>query len=182
MTVESGYGQGFTRSYTRGEAVKTKPGETHDVIVGGQGQNVIGQIVVPKNAPEFNWGYCTIEQVRPQVAPPSDLKQWPDAKQTQWWIEQQAQENEFFKLAKSYTFAVEDDGTFRVDALPPADYLLRVTLWAKNTPVAAGPVTLATAKHRFSVKKPIDNNKPIDLGPITAKLTDQAMNSGGLRP
>ena len=168
LAVESGSGTGYRRSYTHGERIETEAGKTYRVVVGGAGQNVIGRMVVPDKAPEFDWGFCQIKRAKPR-----DFDKWSPVEREQWWEKRRAEDAKDGPI-KSYTFAVEDDGSFRVNALPPGEYELKVTVRKKrNLNQRTRAVTLGKTMQRFSVETPINKNKPLDLGPISVNFFDQ---------
>ncbi|MBI4244672.1 MAG: hypothetical protein HY606_11330, partial [Planctomycetes bacterium] len=168
--------KGNTSFVTNRVYVKTKPGETHEVQIGGTGRAIIGRVVWSDDFKNkdfydtFVQGSLRIRRLRlERLEPPAEItgdkkkvNEWRMAfiksPEGQAWLEE-------VKKAISFGFYVEPDGSFRIDDVPTETYDLTIYAheklggrWGKVIAQGTGEVTVAPGA------MPTDG--PIDTGSI----------------
>lgn len=144
---------------THSKTIELKPGKTTRVTLGGTGRPVIGQLQLPagaKNKADWNsfMNQSFIYKSVPFGAVPNPAM--------------------LFRNSPSYRFPVQPDGSFRVEDLPPGDYVLSARIYGPR--VRGGrrlkrPELLGTLRHSFTIK-PIPagrSDTPLQLGTLKLK-------------
>ena len=152
-------------------------GKTTTVDLGGSGRPVVGTLVPPPDhSARVLWNFALID-VEPDLKPPAtpaappDVRDDPDQRKAWWdaWLatdegkawtaayeayEQRESENPYIKAS------VDRDGSFRIDDVPPGDYVLSVRFSQRAPGILSD--------YRFSVP-PVENGlsaEPLDLGKL----------------
>lgn len=162
--------------------LQTKPGETAQVIIGGTGRPVVGQLVVPPGFGwKVDWSTCSssgLHTKRPDRSEPTLPNNWATMTKEckQAWSYQWNNSDEgkaFWKTFRAYSFAVRPDGSFRVEDVEPGTYQWDVTLNSESrtngAPIVRQPI--ARLEYEFTVPEIPDGqtDEPLDLGEL--KLT-----------
>lgn len=155
--------------------VKTKPGETLKIRIGGDGRPVTGKLVPPADfEKEIIWPFADIDlRIAPPPPPdiPEGIRNVPEKARkwfTEWkktpagkkWTAIQTEYERQRKQKPYYNASVARDGSFRIDNVTAGDYLLNVR-FQKDTnlhlrqSVTVPPITDKT------------RGKPIELGALT---------------
>lgn len=178
---------GESQTYSHGRTTEFPKGETTEVQIGGTGRPVTGLLVAPPNLKvPFDWNFSSIsvEPVGPLPPPPPDVPkevEADEAKRTKWWqaymltpqgIAYRSAYDAFLaqrEVASRFSSAVNRDGTFRIDDIPPGEYELTAELSAiPNEAVNAFVPPLGRLKRTFTVP-PIEGDRtdtPLDLGTL----------------
>jgi peroxiredoxin len=134
----------FGRTATsHGVPVTVSPGETKEVILGGDGRRVVGRIVALGAEPEdIDWRR-DVHMLQSQVVLPAELsapwdtpkmtdeerrKAWQiyREKQAAFWRSEEGRRIE--RNQRSYVLLFDSDGSFHIDNVPPGDYTLYVSV------------------------------------------------------
>lgn len=114
--------------------VKAKPGEAHEIQIGGTGRAVIGSVISRDDFKDKSFSDMFIQGSlrtrRPRLEPPVEIagdkkrvNEWRMAfiksPEGQAWVEEE-------RKAVYFTVYIEPDGSFRVDDVPPSTYELRI--------------------------------------------------------
>ena len=134
------------------EPVDVKPNQTVRVQIGGKGRPVLGRVVIDGN-PEVPVDWTKNQPVVIQL--PVDEREDPLG-------------------GRRFSSHIDKDGRFRVEDVPPGNYVLEVTIDAASYPPVVGAAADGQAKMPVTVPaapagRPDD---PLDLGTITAELFD----------
>lgn len=159
-------------------------GETISLDLGGTGRPIIGKLAAPVNHKgEVLWAFALIDAHR-YLAPPAgmlsieairkdfqhyrnwlnDWKKSPtyEMEKVVYQKYQQAR-SKLLSESASLTASIARDGSFRIDDVPPGDYVLKVSFSERK--FAAGSLTDV----HFTVP-PVENrssSEPVDLGTLT---------------
>ena len=108
--------------------IELNPGQTANVILGGLGRPVVGQVVVPQDSREsgrwapFNGIDRTSHQgLSTQPPYPEGFGEMSYDQQSQWlqdWNQRQQQDGERKRERIHYSVVIAEDGTFRVEDIP----------------------------------------------------------------
>jgi peroxiredoxin len=158
-------------SYSQPDTVTVKPGETVRVQVGGIGRPVIGRVIVPADPASQAWalsGRLATKYLRPPV--PDDFDLWTEEKQREWYkrLSETPEAKAFEKNRRHYSFAVAENGSFRVDDVRPGLYDLHVS-GAEPSSETGQPV--ASAKGEVTVPEIPggQSDEPLDAGTVELK-------------
>ena len=176
------------RSYTTTHNVylRTERGQIAHVTIGGTGQPVIGQLVVPAGFERnVDWTACDFSELRtklPELPQPTLPNNWQamtdDQKRAfgkQWqetWdnSDEGRAYDEASKAARNYPFAVRADGSFRVEDVLPGIYQLHITLGGEPHTNGAAIVRqpIASLVHEFTIPDLPGGHSdaPLDLGEL----------------
>ena len=138
---------GSVRTMSDGRKLDLRPGETRQVVIGGTGRPVIGQLTaVNGTVTEDTWRLTGI-LVREAYNP-----RHPEV------------------TRKTYVAPVSADGSFRVEDIPAENYTLRATIHAVRRN-GAGDI-IAELKHNFTVPEMPGGRSdlPLDLGTLDIQL------------
>jgi hypothetical protein len=153
-------------TYSHPEKIDVRPGETVNVQVGGKGRPLIGKVNVPNDPVSRGWnvsGTLQTKQARPQL--PEGYDEWTREQIQEW--QKKYQESEQWKAlnasGKYYAFAIEDDGSFRVEDAAPGVYEIQIR--------ATDP---ATENRRTLAMTRMD----VTMGEIPGGQSDEPLNVG----
>ena len=185
-----------------------RPGETRQVVIGGTGRPVIGQLAaVNGTATRGTWRSTGIsvgtalEVGMPEPKLPTgweELSRQEQKKRRRWWkftkagrayrkarkvyvpLEQEAR-REHEETKKTYLVSVSADGSFRVEDIPAGNYTLFATLYAAEGTNRLR--TVASLKHNFTVPEMPGgrSDEPLDLGPLDFQLPTVTEIAGTVR-
>lgn len=151
--------------------VDVLPGQTNEVQLGGTGRPVTGRVVWDSAEPLVFFGAMWAQPSRGMQVPPG----WKDASH-EWRRQYEREwrnsaEGEGWKReVRNCEFAVQPDGTFRVDDVPAGRYRLHVRA---ETPKPGGKGTRLAAAAEVEVKVPDmpegRSDEPLDVGELRPK-------------
>jgi beta-lactamase regulating signal transducer with metallopeptidase domain/protocatechuate 3,4-dioxygenase beta subunit len=136
-------------------------GKTTSIDLGGSGRPVIGKLAGPAGHKEkvlWNFALVDVQLNLPGPPPPDGIENNPERRKA-WQAARQAYE-ELRTESPAFSASVARDGSFRIDDMPPGDYVLMVHFSQHR----AGHLS----NHRFSVP-PTDARQagqPLDLGTL----------------
>ncbi|WP_082846423.1 carboxypeptidase regulatory-like domain-containing protein [Planctomyces sp. SH-PL14] len=178
---------GESQTYSHHRTTEFPKGETTEVQIGGTGRPVTGLLVAPADLKvPFDWNFSSInvEPVGPLPPPPPEIPadvEADEAKRQKWWqaymatpqgIAYRSAYDAFLaqrEAASRFSSAVNRDGTFRINDIPPGEYELTAELSAIPSDAVnafAGP--LGRLKRTFTVP-PIEGDRTgaaLDLGTL----------------
>ncbi len=139
------------------ERLDVAPGDIVLARIGGKGRSLIGRIKLPDSKVALvDWRRnrpATLSKLRPGAVVP------PGAAQDPHWLDR-------------FAASLDKDGRFCIDDIPPGRYTLTVPVDPLRTPDARG-LARELGNVMISVHVPEgDEEVPIDLGEIEAKLSD----------
>jgi protocatechuate 3,4-dioxygenase beta subunit len=178
---------------SHGLTVDVKPGQTTQVTLGGTGRPVIGRIkTIGAAETEVDWRR-DVHTLNPNL-PPADIdKQAPYSRQFASNAERQKSFEEYQTKSRaywtseegrarqrestSYVLVFSDDGSFRVDAVPPGSYVLRVAPTEPGEQQFQGK-PLGNLQKEIVVPEAPANQRdtPFDLGTLELRITRNASN------
>jgi thiol-disulfide isomerase/thioredoxin len=113
-----------------------QPGEEIDIVLGGDGAEVIGQLEIEGQSGTFDYHYALsfLVALRPGIEPPPELAAKGFNWQTGWsdsW--RSSQEGQAYLNTLHHWFVKPDpDGRFRISGVPPGDYEFAVSLYGST--------------------------------------------------
>ena len=158
-------------NFSHPQTITVKPAETTRIDFGGNGRTIIGK-VVPNEQHDLNWqsGFHLLATIQPQP-PPGGFR---SREAVEAW-QNSPEAKEARARYRSYFVQFADDGSFRIEAVPPGKYLLSLTF---NEPgaVAAlnGPVQASTRAFLGSV------HQEVEVAPVPDGQPDQPLDLGRL--
>ena len=182
-------GPGIT-PLSHGTYVRVKPGETAEVVIGGAGRPVVGRVkAVGAEHADIDWTR-DVHTLQPKAtedigveAPFSRTfasnadrqKAFAEYSQKQraYWTSEAGRARE--RESKSYVLLFAEDGSFRVDAVPPGSYKLNISPADHNDSTPRyqfmGRPIGTLAKEIVVPPAPEDKpDAPFDLGTLELKL------------
>jgi len=177
--------------------VTIEAGKTTTVELGGTGRPVVGRVAIPADAPEgLVLGGGRAMTKTPQVAPPfpADWKDMTGDARKKWYADWSASDaGKAFVAAReresngrrSVAFAVQKDGTFRIDDVPAGLYELTADAHMPAAGNQCGPGdTIGTATLAFTVPDMPGgrSDEPLDVGTAELKLRAPALKVGDVAP
>lgn len=147
-------------------------GKTVSLELGGKGRTLIGKLVSKSGGTgEVNWSKTSLQLSLPY---PSFMRGLGgvDESATLWSTFLQTEEGKQYTQKK---FEVNADGTFRLEGVPAAEYVLSVKLEGKGVP--EGSVLGGSKQIIVPAVLPIDQEKPIDLGTISIDMVAASKKS-----
>lgn len=203
LKIERPMGMGFSASEVWGGCilgtVRLRPGQTAQVMVGGDGGAVIGQLTVPpeiKDPIEWNRGFNQISPKLAKLAVPDGLASealqawvsnwfWSDAGQLyrRWFgrTPQVLPSGQMMVPYPHWPLKIEADGRFRIDDLPTSNYVLTIRAYhpAEKETERFGPGKLAgKLVHNFTVppQSGSADDQPLDLGRLILQVAQPEDN------
>ncbi len=187
-------GRGFI-PLSHGIFVNVKPGQTTEVTLGGTGRPVIGRIkTVGLAETDIDWRRdvhtlnlnltADIDKQAPysrQFASDAERqKAFQDYQNQQraYWTSEEGRTRQ--RESRSYLLLFNEDGSFRVDAVPPGTYLLNVTPTEPGEQQFQDKPLGTLSKEIVVPEAPADQrDTPFDLGTLELKINKS--QSGGNR-
>ncbi|HZZ43716.1 MAG TPA: carboxypeptidase regulatory-like domain-containing protein [Tepidisphaeraceae bacterium] len=171
-------------SFTQGSSLILKPGDSANITIGGTGRPVTGHVVIPPDiAVRSNWilsraGLANdAHSSRPKF--PDNFKTMTQEEKKKWMEDwQKSAEGKAFMIAqqnaaanrKSFPFALNPDGSFRIDDVPAGTYQLAVAISDAANP-RNGPWGKQLAAGTLDVTIPDmpggRSDDPLELPPLT---------------
>lgn len=139
------------------------PGEQANIVLGGDGVNVIGQLVVEDAPPGFDYHYSInyLFARRPGIEPPASLAgkrfDWHAGWSDSWKNSQEGRA--YLKTLHHWFVKPSPKGRIAISGVTPGDYELAVNLYGSTEGCLVHPV--ATRRIEFSVKP---GDSEVDLG------------------
>lgn len=170
---------GPERTPTSLRPVLVRPGETHELTLGGSGRPVIGRFTAPtgSTAPAtFKYGRRVLETAEPEPPLPPDHRQMRASEVSRWqadWFRspegREARERFRHDLnRRTFAFKIEPDGTFRIENVLEGRYRLQVVVEAEPVP---GEPWRALAAYLGEATVPAipggQSEAPLDLGELS---------------
>lgn len=163
-------------SFTFGENVEVLPGETAQVTIGGYGRPVTGKFIIPATSTEPISFTNYHPSLFTHIPPPFDQKMVEAMTEEQRkelsdkWRNSGAEE-EYRKLCntrKSFSFAVQGDGSFTAQDIPAGTYELRVLIQAPANERCGMGDTVATCSKVFNIPEMPGgrSDEPLNLGEL----------------
>jgi peroxiredoxin len=156
----------MTSTYTHTAMITIKPGETTKVQLGGVGRPLIGKLSIPKDAASKGWNISGgMSTKQPDPPTPKDFEELTEEQQREWWKkyaetpEYKAQQ----RNTRHFNFQVAEDGTFKMEDVPPGKYQLYFNAQDQSTQqwdqvaMGQGEATVAEIPGGFT-------DQPQDLG------------------
>jgi peroxiredoxin/protocatechuate 3,4-dioxygenase beta subunit len=186
---------------TRQEVIEVSPGQTANVIIGGSGKTVLGQLVAspdPNEPVDWTSAKISLDLKLPEPPYPNDFNEMIPTERRTWestW--QRTEQGRLHKKiewhrGRSYRGIMEPNGTFRVEDVPAGTYLLRINVGQKAGSAASSyrprtsrkkPGYTGTLEYELDVPEMSedDNNVLLNIGELEIKTTKQ-LKVGGLAP
>jgi thiol-disulfide isomerase/thioredoxin len=179
-------------AYSHSEVLELAPGGTAEAIIGGTGRPVVGKFALAEGADRevvFGTGSYNITVKQDPPKPPEDLKT-PEESQAWYAAWQQSEEGKAWrKNNRTYALAVEKDGSFRAEDIPPGEYIVRANVydppkgaqcgWGDPVGDASKEVTLPEMAEEYSAEAfdvgtlTVDVRKTLKIGePVPALETE----------
>lgn len=136
------------------DPVVVRPGTTAEVRVGGTGRAVIGSVELAAWRDPFHWNDLPQMLVTKLPALPN----LNSAELEEFW--RSAQGKERVRARRQYAVEFVADGSFRIEDVPPGDYLLRLQL---------PNLTMVTREVRVEMSSPGPIDEPLNLGTVTIR-------------
>jgi len=143
--------------------LQLRPGETRDVLLGGAGIEVTGQLVAENQPPGFNYEFAVNDLVakRPGIEPPAFLAakgfDWKSGWTLDWLTT--AEGRAYLRTLEHWYVTPEPNGQFRISGIGPGEYDLAFNLFGKSIEDPLVPV--ASRVVHFSIKP---GQTQLDLG------------------
>ncbi len=177
VSIRSGEGpNGNGSSY--GKLMEVKSGETTRTEIGGKGRPVIAKIALPTGFdPKADYlanSRFSLQSDRPMVPSPKERLSTQDAALSDWTSRWMKSPEGYEYRRRYYMFSdvkLRDDGTIRVDDVPPGEYRLKITYSAET--IYGG----LTAPERIAFV-----NKQFTIPEIPGGRTDEPFDLGVLHP
>ncbi len=185
-----------TNTGTHQRPIDLPPGKTIHVELGGTGRPVVAKLFPPTGLDvevDWNFAYANVQPTLPdppEVPFPDQIRDDKEARTAWWikwsatdegkaWLEQQEAHNALRATNHHYASAINPDGTFRIDDVPPDEYEL--TVWWKGHPEGGDPFAQPllgslSLSHIFTIHEMPSgrSDQPLDLGELTlVKSTPQ---------
>ena len=170
-----------TRSMnSHGESLTLEPGQSTNIVIGGAGRTVIGRMkVVGADPQDVDWfrDFHQISEVRPlnmNIPSPNMSGAMTQEQREAMWAQQRKLENAFWRTPagrayergqKSYLLQFDTNGAFRVDAIPPGEYRLDVSVTdPTREDYSYEQIGNLSVTFTLPEAKPGQPNEPFDLG------------------
>ena len=148
-----------------------EPGQAVQVQLGGHGTPVVGRFTAPDSADEpIDWSSGSIQLRRAEEPPYPPAVNYVEDRER--WLAKWKQTPEgkaFLARAWSSGAGLSNDGSFRIEDVPPGRYAMNAWVFAPKTDKPRSNPVIATAEMEFTVPEPA-TDKPLDLGKIGIKL------------
>ena len=149
------------------------PGETVQISLSGSGRAVTGKLILSPTLGNFDWSI----DLPALVARPPGLKE-PQPQESKNDSDYEMARNLYTDQTTRYYLALQSDGTFRADDVPPGSYELELRVTKAR--VSADPTQPGWndrieigAVRSTVVIPPSDGDAPVDLGTITIPVTPE---------
>ncbi len=193
-------------SYTNTQRLMIEPGQSYELKLGGAGRPVVGQLAWADADDDrsLRHGHRSLRSHRDPSAMraamdrlmPEGFNDWEPSRRESFMgsdagkaMAQQISkvQAEFHRKTQHFNFAVEADGTFRVDNVGPGEYVL-------SAQVAEPPAgnqcgfgdMIGRANHRFTVPELPDGvayvAEPLELGTVTVESMAPTLGVGDAAP
>lgn len=157
---------------THGIPASLAPGASAHVVIGGTGRPVVGRIAMPSDSTreiDLTIGHRSLNLKLPEVERPDALKDAEPEAVRAWYAEwRESDEGKAQEAARRYySFAIEEDGTFRAEDIPPGAYTMSLTV--NEPPVGnqcgfGAPIGSANFEFEVPPMKDVHSNEPLDVG------------------
>lgn len=148
------YGGSMRIGFSHGKKVVFEPGKTAEVVIGGTGRPVIGQLKVPGADPKkiaWNSGFNHLQKKRPPApALPGAAR----------------------PFTPSYTIRIKPDGSFRLEDVPEGEYDLMISVYEES---------LDNRGFQQRGKRLGSIRKQITIDPIPGGRSDKPLDLGALK-
>jgi thiol-disulfide isomerase/thioredoxin len=176
-------------TYTHTTPIDITPEEATHVTIGGTGRPVVGKVRLPESAPKkINWAYVQahVSTKTPKLEPPADLKDKGQEALQAWYAEWSKSDEAKAqrKARRSFSFKINDDGTFRIEDVPAGTYQLNVTLNEPPPPNQCGfgePIGSAAKEFTVEAMETGRSDEPQDLGALDVEMYKH-LNVGDAAP
>ena len=165
--------------------MEVKPGETATVKIGGTGRPIVGKFAIPSSFPHDNWlawKPLSLNLHRTNLKGP-DMPlsiRLGSVEAKRKWYEQWAQTNEgkafvaaqrkaMENIGTNFSFAVQPDGSFRIDDVPAGTYDLTAQFFPANIMNGgdwAHPLGMSLKQVVIPAMPGGRSDEPLDLGTI----------------
>jgi RNA polymerase sigma factor (sigma-70 family) len=166
--------------------LQVRPGETTQVVVGGDGQAVTGRIIIPDFQTGFDFSHSSGElkrqQDNPVDLPWESRKDYPNEEAFQAAMKENGTRRlrywqseaglAAWRQQRSYGLRFESDGTFHADDVAPGDYTLEMGVLEPRpgSPLETRPVLpWLTSVETVHVTQSQDPQRPSEIGAVVLK-------------
>ncbi len=169
VLIEIGDGQNKSWQHSHMERINVLAGEPTKVVHGKKGRPITGRFKLSNPSVEVDWnnGHRTLgtkQLMPPPGLSPGEHQQWS---QTPEVIESR-------RNYRYYSFQISEDGSFRIENIPPGEYTFRLHL---NDPEGDRFTSRPIAIHRQDLEIPpfegTVSDEPHDIGEITIQINDR---------
>jgi hypothetical protein len=160
-----------------------QPGETSQVVLGGVGRPVVGQVVLSGEADaQTDWseltGECRLEMKDSSISVPEDLNDEKKARWLEGW--RRSPEGKAFRLSqvRCGKLPLRENGRLRIDDVPPGSYRLKVIVYRQfsdeecdriqRVPYPIAPPEVGSISVEFTMPDVPggQSDEPLDLGTL----------------
>ncbi|MEM8943817.1 MAG: carboxypeptidase regulatory-like domain-containing protein [Planctomycetota bacterium] len=176
---------GFMSAYSHSEPVSLIPGQTVKVQIGGEGQSVSGQLVVPEDSGhDVHWKMASVqvyENPSAQNVGGVFRALGQAIGQLGGHADQQTAQPSF---RRAYASEVDESGRFAITDMMPGRYQINVQLYALPTGNNYNWTPIGSLHQPLTIAEKTENEgqDPVDLGELQLKMTKlvpQATAGGG---
>ena len=169
-------------AFTQMRFIEVKAGQTTRANLGGEGRAVVGFIRIPNDVNSLiDWSQISASlatDVGNNKQPPKDLN--PDQKREWLMARFNSEEGKKERLRQQeYDFAIEQDGSFRIEDVVPGNYKLTVRFIRKKPGAFEN---LGTVSQKVILPKSKVELSPMDLGAIPLILQEKELDVGDSIP
>jgi protocatechuate 3,4-dioxygenase beta subunit/peroxiredoxin len=193
-------------SYTLSQSLVAEPGKTLAVTLGGTGQPVVGRFVWPEGARQQSFGSGhqnlsikpnrkALEEIEKRLIP-EGFTTWDVPRRNAWLQSDEGKkakrdlQEAYEKLGgqrRFYSFAIEPDGSFRIDNVEPGTYELSLLLYGPEANNSFGRGNRVAMLNTEVTVPPLPDGvayvgEPLDMGELTLTIIKPAPEVGDLAP
>ncbi len=177
-------GNGYRTQWSHNEHVRTKPGETLVLKLGGNGRAVIGQALASDDIKEpLDWGFAVIV-AQPVIGDPPSIpyppnldedgkaawyQAWVQTPLGKQWQELSRQHAERQNQRPRYVTAIGRDGKFRIEDVPPGKYEVELPVERRPAQRFGRTSVIACWEGTFEIPKIDGQPDPLDLGELVVR-------------
>lgn len=162
-------------SYSHSQPVTLVPGEPVQVVLGGEGRSVAGQLVVPEEFKDLqHWNMCSVQIYEIDPSQQRNASGFFRALgQAIGQIGSQPAKPPKRKFRRSYASAVDEMGNFAITDVQPGQYQMTVQLYSLPQGQNYNWQPVGNLHQRIEIPKIEDEEPqdPIDLGELELKMT-----------
>ena len=190
--------------YSQAHRLEATPGERIDVHIGGAGRPIVGRTVWPNGTDPggLTSTHCSLStkidadalRERQLALLPDGAEDW-DLQERAAFMQTEAGQaireqlsrisNEIYGKRRTYSFAIDADGGFRINDVTPGEYVLQISVRTSTGTLGMGD---EVARHQTDVSVPalpedvVYVAQPIDLGALTLQSAKRPIQVGQAAP